>query len=75
MGESVMGNNIKEMSRNALRTMICKNYQSTFSNMNPRDTIVVKKNVVDCILPTAVFKSNMDIAGEWSFFMIPDAFS
>lgn len=74
MGESVVGDKIEEMAKNALRTMICKNYHSTFSNMNPRDTIVVKKNVLDCILPREVFTTNMDIAGEWSFFMIPDRY-
>lgn len=73
MGESVQSN-IKELAPSALRTMISKNFQSTFSNMNPRDTIVVKKNVLDCILDTMVFKTNMDVAGEWSFFMIPDKF-
>lgn len=73
MGESVTSN-IKELAPNALRTMISKNFHSTYSNMNPRDTIVVKKNVLDCILPEMVFKTNMDIAGEWSFFMIPDKF-
>lgn len=73
MGESVQSN-IKELSSNALRTMISKNFHSTFSNMNPRDTIVVKKNVLDCILDSMVFKTNMDVAGEWSFFMIPDKF-
>ena len=73
MGESVQ-TNIKELAPNALRTMISKNFHSTFSNMNPRDRIVVKKNVLDCILESMVFKTNMDVAGEWSFFMIPDKF-
>jgi hypothetical protein len=73
MGESVISN-IKEISPSALRVMLSKNYHSTFTNMNPRDNIVVKKGVLDCILPDATFKTNMDIAGEWSFFMIPDKF-
>lgn len=73
MGESVESN-IKELSSNALRTMISKNYHSTFSNMNPEDRIVVKKEILNCILPDMVFKTNMHIAGEWSFIMVPDKF-
>jgi len=74
MGESVISN-IKEIAPNALRTMIAKNYHSTFSNMNPADRIVVKKHVLDCILPTTAFKVDMSVAGEWSFFMIPAKFA
>lgn len=73
MGESVISN-IAEIAPNALRTMIAKNYHSTFSNMNPPDRIVVNKHVLDCILPTTAFKVNMSTAGEWCFFMIPDKY-
>ena len=73
MGESVV-DNIKELAPNALRTMICKNFHPTFFNMNPPDKIVVKKAIYEFIPPTETFKTNMDIAGEWSFFMIPDKF-
>jgi len=74
MGESVISDNIAEIAPNALRTMLHKNYHSTFPNMDPKDKIVVKKSVLECLLADTVFKTNMNVAGEWSFFMIPDRF-
>lgn len=73
MGESV-NYNIKEIAPNALRTMIDKNYHSTYSNMNPPDTIQVNKSVLDVVNANMIFKVNMTTAGEWCFFMIPDHF-
>ena len=73
MGESVK-DSIVEIRENALRTMLEKNHKSTYSNMNPRDTIEVKRGIRDTILPDDSFEINMDIAGEWCFFMIPDKF-
>lgn len=73
MGESVK-DSIVEIRENALRTMLEKNHKSTYSNMNPRDTIEIKRGVRDTILPDDSFEINMDIAGEWCFFMIPDKY-
>ena len=53
---------IVEIRENALRTMLEKNHKSTYSNMNPRDTIEVKRGIRDTILPDDSFEINMDIA-------------
>lgn len=74
MGGAVTSDNITEITPNTLRVMLEKNFHPTYPNMDPKDHIEVKHKVLECLPGDFVFKTNMTVAGEWSFFMIPDRF-